>query len=329
VNGPLTADQRARASLWRTRLDGVLGGWRDRLDPERPDPGLLDAIASVRALRVRLRLAAAGLVDVAEVHGALDAVRSHAPSGDDGRALLTACDGLAAELPAQCDVRREFYVYLHRALGAAVFYVGKGRGRRAWSRARTAVWHRYVVGRLGGRYEVEIVRDALSHSEALALEASLIAAHGPALVNWVNPAREFDTGALERARLLRAETLALVGTAQFYEESAPAEALRRYRLALADARVYCRLPVERGLLGELRDANRVGEPLVLDRLTRCLERLGRAAEIVAEVDAYFAEFPDARATPAGGRARRRRDRASSGRLLCAGPRRGPRRLVLG
>lgn len=95
--------------------------------------------------------------------------------------------------------------------------------------------------------------------------------------------------------------------------------VRRYRLALADVRLYCRWPIEGGVLGGLKEPDRIGEPVVLDRLTRLLERLGRADEIVAAADGYFAEFPDARRTPAGERVRRRCERAAAGRLQ-----RGPR-----
>ena len=43
---------------------------------------------------------------------------------------------------------REFYVYAHRDNKGAIFYIGKGTGKRAWSQDRHPVWHRYVKERL-------------------------------------------------------------------------------------------------------------------------------------------------------------------------------------
>jgi hypothetical protein len=104
-----------------------------------------------------------------------------------------------------------------------------------------------------------------------------------ALVNWVNPSRDFDTALRERAALLRTETLGRVGATQFLEEAAPEEALRRYRLALDDVRLYCRWPVERGLLGELQEPDQPGEPLVLDRMTRRARPRARGSGAAANV----------------------------------------------
>jgi hypothetical protein len=299
-----------RCARWSTRLVDSLADLRSTADPDAPDAGLDARRDALRQVRVALRRVRYSLADAADLHALLVA--------SSGRSELAPEHGLyfalAADLPPRTAVRREFYVYLHRAPDGAVFYVGKGRARRAWSKARTAVWQRYVDERLQGRYSVEIHRDGLTHAEALALEADLVATHGARLVNWVNPSRDFDAATRERATLLRTETLGRVGTAQFLEDTAPEEALRRYRLALDDVRLYCRWPVERGLLGELRQPDRQGEPLVLDRLTRLLERLGRAREILAVATDYFAEFPDATRTPAGARVRRRCERAAAGKL---------------
>jgi hypothetical protein len=302
---------------WSARLGERLADLRASVDPDQPDPVLDARRDALRRVRVGVRRVRYALADAADLH-ALLATCATAEGLEAERELYAA---LGRDLPATTAVRREFYVYLHRAPGGAVFYVGKGRARRAWSKARTDVWRRYVAERLGGRYSVEIHRDGLTHAE-----------QGARLVNWINPSRDFDAAALERATLLRTETLGRVGTAQFLERTAPEEALRRYRLALADVRLYCRWPVERGLLGELREPDRQGEPVVLDRLTRLLERLGRAAEILAVANDYFAEFPDAVSTPAGARVRRRCERAAAGRLQGAAPpalARPRRRRVLG
>jgi hypothetical protein len=299
-----------RCAGWLARLAAALAELRAAADPDAPDVALEARRETLRQVRVALRRVRYALVDAADLHALLAAASTRKELAPE-HGLYAA---LAADLPAGTAVRREFYVYLHRAPDGVAFYVGKGRGRRAWSKARTAVWRRYVDERLHGRYTVETHRDALTHAEALALEAELVATHGARLVNWVNPSRDFDVELRERAALLRTETLGRVGTARFLEEAAPEEALRRYRLALDDVRVYCRWPVERGLLGELQGPDRQGEPLVLDRLTRLLERLGRAREILAVAADYFVEFPDATRTPAGARVRRRCERAAAGKL---------------
>lgn len=300
---------------WRSAVEDLLAACRDQEDEGAGLDESEACRAALRSLRSRLRLVSAALADAADVHALLPGVREFAarvPALE--QRVFALCADVAARLPAHSAMRREFYVYLHRAPDGSVFYVGKGRERRAWSRVRTDVWSRYVSERLGGRYDVVIHRDGLTHGEALALESELIRAYGAALVNWINPSRDIDAEALERARLLRAETLGRVGALQFMERVAPEEALQRYRRALADVRTYSRIPFERGLLGEMKDVDRRGDPIVLDRLTRCLERLGRADEIMRVAADYFREFPDAPRTPAGGRVSRRCERAAAGRL---------------
>lgn len=86
--------------------------------------------------------------------------------------------------PKYADVKPEgFYVYLHRrATDGRVFYVGKGKGRRAWSRvARSNHWHN--TSKKNGII-VDIYRDGLSDSCALTLEVILIGLLG--IENLVN-----------------------------------------------------------------------------------------------------------------------------------------------
>jgi hypothetical protein len=76
-------------------------------------------------------------------------------------------------------VIRGYYVYLHkdRATGA-VFYVGKGNGRRAWKTdGRHPDWYSKVASLTAG-WDVEIAREDLSELEAFDLEKELVKKHG-------------------------------------------------------------------------------------------------------------------------------------------------------
>lgn len=73
----------------------------------------------------------------------------------------------------------DFYVYAHRRGDTGeIFYIGKGRGRRAHERhGRNSLWTR--ISRKHG-YTVEILCDGLAEVEAFTIERKLIAAHHPA-----------------------------------------------------------------------------------------------------------------------------------------------------
>src|SRR4030042_2217884 len=71
-----------------------------------------------------------------------------------------------------------YYVYAHCDEQGKVFYVGKGIGRRAWSRERHQLWIRYVDKHLNGKYLVRILADNLTPEESEEVEAAFIAKHG-------------------------------------------------------------------------------------------------------------------------------------------------------
>lgn len=69
-----------------------------------------------------------------------------------------------------------YYVYAHRKDSGEVFYIGKGKGRRAWDRyGRNAMW-RNVVDKHG--ITVEIVKSNLDEKSAFDLEIKLIKEYG-------------------------------------------------------------------------------------------------------------------------------------------------------
>jgi hypothetical protein len=77
------------------------------------------------------------------------------------------------------DVERGYYVYLHldRATRCP-FYVGKGKGRRAYDvEGRHPEWHKKVQSLVDG-FGIEIVKNDLSEEEAYDLERELIRKYG-------------------------------------------------------------------------------------------------------------------------------------------------------
>jgi hypothetical protein len=89
------------------------------------------------------------------------------------------------------DVIRNCYVYLHKEPKTGTpFYVGRGKGRRAYDRTRRHQdWNEFVEA-IGGQFDVEIVKRNLSEGESYRIEADLIAQYGKkrdntgSLVNW-------------------------------------------------------------------------------------------------------------------------------------------------
>lgn len=71
----------------------------------------------------------------------------------------------------------QHYVYLHKRLtDGSIFYVGKGRGRRAWSSSGRNRWWKNVSAKRG--FSVEIAKDGMPEPCALAYERCVIASIG-------------------------------------------------------------------------------------------------------------------------------------------------------
>lgn len=67
-----------------------------------------------------------------------------------------------------------YYVYIHTRLDTGdVFYVGKGKGRRAWAKWNRNIWWVRIANKYGWTYE--ITQDNLSEGDAFLLEMWLIA----------------------------------------------------------------------------------------------------------------------------------------------------------
>lgn len=80
------------------------------------------------------------------------------------------------------DAPRQHYVYAHRkATDGSLFYIGKGKDRRAWQKySRNRYW-RHIAEKHG--FTVEIVRNGLPEACALSLERAMIASAKSKLAN--------------------------------------------------------------------------------------------------------------------------------------------------
>lgn len=78
-----------------------------------------------------------------------------------------------------------YYVYVHKREDTKdIFYVGKGKGRRAWSKGRRSKWWTRIAEKYG--YSVERVKDELEEGDAFDLERLTIRRYkesGSALCN--------------------------------------------------------------------------------------------------------------------------------------------------
>lgn len=187
------------------------------------------------------------------------------------------------------------YVYAHTDPSGDIFYIGKGKGRRAWSSDRHLVWKHYVDRHLDGDFQVVILADGLSSREAEDLESRWIAQESDGLVNWVNFSRETDYAATESYWEGRKESRALAAEAKALEKSDLASAVALYRTALERIDSYARIQPETGFLGRLMDEiteerGYSGDIRILDRLSLCLVRAGRPVEAREIVRDYFQKY---------------------------------------
>lgn len=188
-----------------------------------------------------------------------------------------------------------FYVYGHYDLNDSLFYVGKGIGKRAWSKGRHPLWDRYVNYHLAGKHEVRIIADSMTSEEADELEADLIAKHSDRLVNWQNMGRATDFKLLEHYHALRDANRRLIQETKALESTQPGLAVEQYKKAIEKTAEYAFLDFEQGLVGQLlrEEANEIGrngELEALDRLTICLIKLGKTSEAADHTAAYFSRF---------------------------------------
>lgn len=191
---------------------------------------------------------------------------------------------------------RRNYVYAHLDSKGQIFYIGMGRGRRAWSGNRHPVWYRYVEKHLNGKYQVQILHENLSEGEAAELEAAWIAQHSDTLVNWINMGRPVDYEANAKYHKLRDANRSLIQKARAVEKQNLEQAVSMYIQAIESIQEYAFISSEKGLVGQLIDEETAeigvrGEVEAIDRLTICLIKLGRHMEAGQRAASYFALYP--------------------------------------
>lgn len=73
------------------------------------------------------------------------------------------------------DDKKEYYVYIHYDMNNIPFYVGKGKGKRAYSKSqRNEDWKKIA----SNGYNVDIIKDNLTNVESMSLEVETIKIYG-------------------------------------------------------------------------------------------------------------------------------------------------------
>ena len=190
---------------------------------------------------------------------------------------------------------RRSYVYAHTDSAGKIFYAGKGTARRAWSKDRQPLWHRYVQKHLGGSYHVRILQDNLSSDEAEEMEGVWMGQCSDDLAYCGSPQLATDLQALEQYHALRGANLSLIQQAKAIEKSDLVQAVNLYAQAVEAIRGYALIDYGKGLIGQLlreeaAEFGAYGEIEALDRLTLCLIKLQRPAEAAQHAESYFALY---------------------------------------
>jgi hypothetical protein len=198
---------------------------------------------------------------------------------------------------------RDCYVYAHVDPQGNIFYIGRGSGRRAWSRDRERLWQRYVETHLHGKYAVRILADGLSPADAENLEARWMDQENEGLINLQNMARRIDLDALRRRDELMARNKELLEQAKALERTDREAAIARYEEAFALLKQFAVIRFETGLYGRIfaehaEENGPIGQISLLDRLTLCLVRAGRPDEARRYASEYFSIFKSERSLAA-------------------------------
>ncbi len=188
-----------------------------------------------------------------------------------------------------------YYVYGHFDLSGNLFYVGKGKNRRAWEKDRHFIWERYVSKNLNGFYDVRIIIDSLTEEDAEYIENHLMIKHGNELVNWINFGRVTYFDQYQIFHEERNKNRKLIEKTKSIEKTDIETAINNYKEAIENIAKYAFIELEGGLIGRIlneinQDVGYKGELEALDRITICLKKANRLNEANKIADAYFEKY---------------------------------------
>jgi hypothetical protein len=155
-----------------------------------------------------------------------------------------------------------------------------------------------------------------SEDDALEYEGQLITDYGPQLVNWINPGRQFDYKALELFHRLRKANRLFIASIRMAEATDTEAAIASYRIALTRLDEYAYLVLESGLVAELTSEIRSNchidntDLIPLERISLLLFKSSRFAQLISEIDEFFAIHPQAVSRGLGIRILKRRDKSA-------------------
>ena len=199
-----------------------------------------------------------------------------------------------------------FYVYSHTDKNGDVFYIGKGKGDRAWDRnKRHELWQRYLEN-INHEYIVTVVEKDLDEDAAFEVEEKLIRQHEETIVNWFNSNRHGDWRLIARYWELRKADDVFHANARAMEKVNLEEAVSLYRQEITMVRDYLSVLEDyyasevskfKGMTRKIyqdyymKTYVSVNDLRALDRLTMCLKKLKRVDEARDDVRRFFEDYP--------------------------------------
>ncbi|MFL9509620.1 cytoplasmic protein [Acinetobacter baumannii] len=183
----------------------------------------------------------------------------------------------------------KYYVYVHETLSGNVFYVGKGSGDRAWRKGRDLNWGLYVDKYLNNQYNIRIVLDNLSETQALDEEEKLLSKYGDQLVNRQNMNRSLNIKALNIRNEIEAKLRKVELDAELANDIN--EKANLFLEALKNHKLFANTIIENGLLAELLALRPLGNVQLLERTVRALVAANRKEQAQIIFDQYLKDYP--------------------------------------
>ena len=164
---------------------------------------------------------------------------SHRASGDTARTAKVFFAAVSGKKPKDVAIRFRdrgensaphiYYVYGHYSSTGTLFYVGVGHGDRAWSKDLSPLWSWYVGKKLAGGYDVKLIHEKLTGSEASEIKDVLMADHSETLLNRQNPHRNTNFDQYSRFHALRTGNRDQIKRAISLEKSDPEASVKLLR----------------------------------------------------------------------------------------------------